>query len=735
MENENLDSKVVERQVNIHKYACIFVVASIPIGILLGFLFDLLGNGGSATSIISAMGASSIAGYIFATKERRNASDKEKEKFAFFSLVYQMIFALIVIILLGYIPVISALLQNSGTALIFLGVLVFLFLLSYWVIKYFFGQSIKNTLAHGKIKENNMSYKGLSIVAFLVLLAVAFIGFDSTKFNKTLVKFGVVQPKFSDVQYENKNLQSLFTELYFLDPNTDFVKNEFEWLASKSKGCVSEECVDERVLKHQEELQYKLADKLYSATVDSTGKEIVLPTGIGSLNINANKQYLSQMAYAPDANILAYLGANGKIHIVDLNEGKYINELNKSDTSKRRYRDLKLSNNGKILLSQYGEFIELISTESGNVLAKKEYSGEVDFSRNSNHILLRSKKSVVMLDRLNLELTDISLDIAENGNRRIPMSVFHSEANILGIAGEQRGELHFYFFDEQAKSFKLISAVKIKKPSKYRGALLEDFLFDQAGKIAYAFSYKEIYKIDIQGGSYYEFVELPYTFLHRNKIIQDKYILNKSSNSKRTKRHSWNGFNHFDVIDLSTGKFADFDHKKLQYAKILPTKLKNSFLIANNLGVKLVNINEKGLVFKDAEEINPPQAKKKKSYSDSKKLARNTKAFEQSLRVVGKGKEGIDQALKLGLIRPASDYELNNLKYKNKSSSKILENLRFSEKYIVLKPVKFTGGLGGANMVVFIAPNSKLSAFGDIGHSVVLFSDTGACKGVLCRVK
>ena len=284
-----------------------------------------------------------------------------------------------------------------------------------------------------------MKFKALILILIIAVASIMLIGFDTSKFRSTLITLGIGLPEYSDIQYEDKNLKRLFEELYLLDPNDELLVEEYEWIANKSKGCWDEECLIDEELQHQLKLQSALAKKLLAVPFEKAKvRKIILPEGLNSLNVNQSGNYEPRMAYTPKANILAYKGNDGRIHIVDLNEGKYLKTFNKNYNFARRNRNLQLSDNGKLLLVQYNELTELVSTATGNILASKEYFHDVRFTKDSSNVVLHGKESVVLLNSFDLELTNFSLEFSIKNHRNLRQIAFNSDTNTLAVWGEKK---------------------------------------------------------------------------------------------------------------------------------------------------------------------------------------------------------------------------------------------------------------------------------------------------------
>ena len=100
--------------------------------------------------------------------------------------------------------------------------------------------------------------------------------------------------------------------------------------------------------------------------------------------------------------------------------------------------------------------------------------------------------------------------------------------------------------------------------------------------------------------------------------------------------------------------------------------------------------------------------------------------------LVPPGKEGLSAAVREGAIRIAKQSDIDRWKRLADDKTRISNYLRALDKYVVLRPVVFSGGMNGANSVVFVVNDHRYMPGGNIGSSIILFTETGACKGLLC---
>ena len=92
-------------------------------------------------------------------------------------------------------------------------------------------------------------------------------------------------------------------------------------------------------------------------------------------------------------------------------------------------------------------------------------------------------------------------------------------------------------------------------------------------------------------------------------------------------------------------------------------------------------------------------------------------------------------AARKGYLRPASDADLKKWFVMNQGKQDnhdFRQRLKHFDKYVVTQPLRFSGGLGGAKSVILVVNDRRNIPVGDIGHSTILYSYSGACKGPHC---
>jgi uncharacterized protein YecT (DUF1311 family) len=106
-------------------------------------------------------------------------------------------------------------------------------------------------------------------------------------------------------------------------------------------------------------------------------------------------------------------------------------------------------------------------------------------------------------------------------------------------------------------------------------------------------------------------------------------------------------------------------------------------------------------------------------------------AAENVRMTIGAGKPGLQEAVREGLIEPATSYEIE-LWLDAAGVDEQSDVFKVTDKYVIKTLVTFSGGLSGGNLVLFFVPDSTLMPAGNYGSSPLLFLDTGACTGILC---
>lgn len=568
---------------------------------------------------------------------------------------------------------------------------------------------------------------------FIFLLVIAIGGCQRPDLRKIFINLGVYEPIFSDVDYSDKALQALFEEIHSYGEIKTLIVDEYNWIELTSVFCNSNpsqeesECLIQQNNGHRKKLEVILTAKLISFSAGNIkNKEINLPDGMNVLSVSDSHRYSPQMAYTPKANILIYQAADGKLYAADLNIGKYLSSFNDNYSTNGFKSDLKISSNGRILLTRYNDKIELVSVRTGNKLAHIEGYMNAQFTKNDKYLLAWKQQSAVLLDVKNLEPVGSTF---EYPSRQTEL-VFDSSTNVIFTWGRQTNKVSFNRVDDESVTFESIKDIVLDRVPKNH---FTDAIFSPKDKVGFVFTYNYIYKVNMENGSYYELMENPFVGNLQRATVQDGFIVGKGFLPER-KRIGRYYVEYIDILDVVNGTMSSIELPDIKQVRIISTPISNTVLIGKGKGVKKFTINENELKFTVSQSVTSKNIAVKKSRTKSQKNI-NTVTKSGYIKTFSRGSAGIDDALRLGYLRTATDKDISTWSRKNKLSGKILKRIKYLKSYVVLKPLKLTGGLSGANSVAFIAMNSRIAPFGNVGHSAVLFSDTGACKGVMCRVQ
>jgi hypothetical protein len=113
-------------------------------------------------------------------------------------------------------------------------------------------------------------------------------------------------------------------------------------------------------------------------------------------------------------------------------------------------------------------------------------------------------------------------------------------------------------------------------------------------------------------------------------------------------------------------------------------------------------------------------------------------AAQASAPVLPEGEAGLVEAMRKGLLRPASGSDLSVWKSRwSQANSRNVprtfdERTRMMTAYVIQRDLDIPAGLSGAHSVVFVLERGVPYPRGDAGHSVVLDQATGACMGAVC---
>ena len=102
------------------------------------------------------------------------------------------------------------------------------------------------------------------------------------------------------------------------------------------------------------------------------------------------------------------------------------------------------------------------------------------------------------------------------------------------------------------------------------------------------------------------------------------------------------------------------------------------------------------------------------------------------------GEAGLVEAMRKGLLRPASGSDLSVWKSRwSQANSRSVprtfdERTQMMTAYVIQRDFDIPAGLSGAHSVVFVLERGVPYPRGDAGHSVILDQATGACMGAVC---
>lgn len=113
-------------------------------------------------------------------------------------------------------------------------------------------------------------------------------------------------------------------------------------------------------------------------------------------------------------------------------------------------------------------------------------------------------------------------------------------------------------------------------------------------------------------------------------------------------------------------------------------------------------------------------------------------AAQASAAALPEGEAGLVEAMRKGLLRPASGSDLSVWKSRWSQANGRSVPRTFDERtqmmtaYVIQRDLDIPAGLSGAHSVVFVLERGVPYPRGDAGHSVILDQATGACMGAVC---
>jgi hypothetical protein len=623
-------------------------------------------------------------------------------------------------------------------------------------------------------------FRLLVMMAMLTVLGLSFQQEIEHLIEKTGISWGsnpkqATPASLEELRYADPALDELRQELASLDTDPNLVKAELSWLQHRKTSCPDnsadgKKCWAELNQEHQRALQRRLINLLLHATSASTSRGFNLPTQLDDEVVPHQRR--RPMAFAPEAGILLSMRRRSReVLVSDLSKGEVINTISSSNENSIRGTGLSLSPNGRLALFNNEQRSQLISTFSGKVLRQFDHfsdsivtlspTGAFILEWNAYQVTLHDTVSGEMLTRRPQQLLDVRA-LPRSSNRR----VYDPKSSTL-FNWNSRGKGAYALHINGGKNPEIRKGRSYPLPANFT-ANLENATFNPRNETLLLLTRTDIHELDLVSGNLRRVAPLDIQ-ARRVTLLADGPYLFISGKSELKNRDA------FVTIHIPTGRYAYANPLDGSVAAVLPLPVGSMLLTASDRGIGLLPTEPSAhsYIYLDIER----EKKEERAYAATGKMPepetaiasapsvyKCTKASGQTiysdapcpgqerqlaiapaspaskppvadLYRVGRGENGLREAVKKGVLRPANPTDLERwlvMRAYSGNSEKMSETIRRADKYVILRPAGFLGGLNGANARVFIVTRRENAPIGDLGHSAVLYAFSGACTGALC---
>jgi hypothetical protein len=632
----------------------------------------------------------------------------------------------------------------------------------------------------------NVKQLGLALIAAALLLGLAI--FNQLKIERALADWGIgvdeeqqdAGPKsLVDLHYGDRQLDALMNEIAQHSDNAALLAREISWLSHRANSCPhgspvpsEQKCELQMNAAHLELLRSKLVELLLEFKPSVLPGNVQVPEVLAGTPISSQQR--KALAYAPDSGILAAVPKRGDIIIANLLKGTVVSSIPTRNQQPFRGTGVSLSPNGRLVLLNNETASQLISTYTGAVLRDYDHPGDnyLQFTRSGRHIVQYDGYQIAMIDTVTGETLDrrpqqliLVASLPHSGTLRL----FDPATNSL-INWSRRG--------------KRISVLKLLKgnqpdihpgkqydlPASLRGKL-ENVALNTMNNSLLLLTRTGIHELDRLSGGIRRVG--PLDFQPRGaKLLPVGFHLYISGKSELKSRQE------FASVNLRTGQYAFLGESFGGVSNLLALPSGWQYLAGTDRGLTVRRVEvpaelyislgearkEKEVRAYQAAGVDQPAeaarqatgnamykcrtANGRISYSDSpcssdaistrvqmQTAPPPTSSKETKLGLVGPGSSGVGQAVRAGILRPATDADLDRWRVMSRDNAgrdTTLDRIKMLEKYVLQKPARFSGGLSGSNAMVFIVTRREHTPIGNLGHSAVLYTYSGACTGAMC---
>ena len=603
-------------------------------------------------------------------------------------------------------------------------------------------------------------------IAFFALI-FSLVGCERNDIQSQLVSLGLLSVTASDLDYTDEALSNYSNYLYQLAPSDKFLLDEYKWIKNRNKNCDQARgdayttCVkvrnDEHVDLHIREIFRILVAKQSSIANPNL---VNLPEEM-KRSARTKRDSFTSLDYSNKSGILAFSTADDLLYVADTVSGELLlGPLEPSIPSERFTENISISENGELVAVSKKNYVDVYSSRFG-FLSRYDNTYYSQFI-GSQYLALMDSNGISIID---LALGEVLVNEASlKPNRRSGMRYLPSKETL--IAWKESEQKIFTYSINVSRSFDEFSP-KIHRLPRDIGDIIQNIVvYDDQVVIV---GHTSILGFNIDDSSIKPIAKRDLIRPNNVSFATNEYLIYFDYVKVGRMRNYV-----LKVLNITTGLEASIPGFEKGIFSVAATNSPSKILIGSRTGIEEYEFNPKKLVFvKSGLDINKPKgvdryvitrsvkSKTAKpttsrgtivkcvdpsgrvSFSDSK-CDQGANSNEVDLNIssinletqyeepvkVEKGEKGIQQALARGLIRTASDRDLSRWKQPRSTSTE--NSFLGRDIYVALKPVEFSGGFGGANAKVFLAHADDLKPAGDIGHSITLFSSSGACLGVLC---
>jgi hypothetical protein len=588
-----------------------------------------------------------------------------------------------------------------------------------------------------------------------------------------------------DLRYPTSHMNELIAEIAEHAPADDFVRAELEWIKDYKSGCSvnetdaalepvelsEQECIQQRIARHTAELENHAIALLVAAPLPLAVPQLLqVPTTLGSADAPVPLQRRPALAYSESAGVMASTQRKGPISVSNLSNATVIAAVNNQVQVQNNTHGpgVALSANGSLLLVTYSGNTELFSAGSGRHLRTLThlYGSKLAFSRSGGYLF-----------HADLQVLDFypSAENPPTQTRKYPGQFsryefrFEPETNIV-VSWNTRGHRVNVREFQESGTPGFMPLADYQLPRHYAGKIL-DVVLRRDDNSVYLLTPAHIIRVGPGKQKVRKVADVDIDPREGRAALVGDYLLLLGDSELKEARV-------FAVVNTKTGEYAYPDTRGKRIKTLRPLSRPGKLLMGSDQGIELFDFNPRDFEFAALEPARMAKEEQKHAaagipmkksgnagsgasihkckdkkgrmtFSDTP-CAGDSSSVEPAppaqpyassdetadMKIVEKGKAGIALAVRNGYLRPANASDLDRWRAMSSgdaNSARILERVNRLDKYVVLAPLGFKGGLSGGDSIALIVNQRYLTPVGDTGHSAILFSYSGGCTGAMCK--